>query len=212
MFPFWLINASVTDAEGIRSRLVSFPLTLFSSVCHIAFPMVPFKKQVGSAFPVYLFTHPLLLFHFCFCQVCLVDKIYFSTFTNWPLDLSYILKCQTAQIGTVKEKTCLRRVIGFTSLLWQSLYSCFQVWLIISPLLTWVISLADHITAGYRKLYFFCYSWQPLLGRFWRLFSHPEIKLSATGLVLHCWEEHPDPNEVPVSSIKGPGCVSSPLT
>lgn len=31
MFPFCLINASVTDAEGITSRLVSFPLSLFAS-------------------------------------------------------------------------------------------------------------------------------------------------------------------------------------
>ncbi len=87
----------------------------------------------------------------------------------------------------------------FTSLLWHSLYSPFQAWLIISPLLTWLISLADHIVAGYRKLNFFCWSWQwdgPLLGGFWRLFSHPGIKLSAVGPVLHCWEEHPDPNEV----------------
>lgn len=29
MFPLCLINASVTDAGGIRFRLVSFPLTVF---------------------------------------------------------------------------------------------------------------------------------------------------------------------------------------
>lgn len=63
--------------------------------------------------------------------------------------------------------------------------------------------------------FFFCWSCQwdgPLLGGFWRLLSHPEIKLSAAGPVPHCWGEHPDPNEVHVSSIKGPGCVSSSLT
>lgn len=47
---------------------------------------------------------------------------------------------------------------------------------------------------------------------FWRLFSHPEIKLSAAWPVPYCWEERPNPNEVHVSSIKGAGCVSSSLT
>lgn len=80
MFPFCLINASVTDAEGIRSRLVSFPWTLFSSVCHIAFPMVLFKKQTGSAFPVFLFTQPLLLF---LSNTSMSYGLHhFSTFTN----------------------------------------------------------------------------------------------------------------------------------
>lgn len=43
MFPLCLINASVTDAGRIRSRLVSF-----HRLCHIAFPMVLLKKQTGS--------------------------------------------------------------------------------------------------------------------------------------------------------------------
>lgn len=70
MFPFCLINASVTDAGGIRSRLVSFPLTLFSSDCHIAFPMFFFKKKkTGSVFPVYQCSCFYALFFFN--QICL---------------------------------------------------------------------------------------------------------------------------------------------
>ena len=104
MFPFCLINASVTDAEGIRSRLVSFPPTLFSSVCHIAFPVALFKKQTGSAFPVFILTQPIVVFFkCCFCQIRLVDQIFF--FLPSPADCWIILKCQTAQAGTVKQQT-----------------------------------------------------------------------------------------------------------
>lgn len=80
MFPFCLINASVADAEGITSRLVSFPLTLFSSVRHIAFPMVLFKKQTGSAFRVFPSARPSLfsvvVFGTCY------KKLFFLTNQN----------------------------------------------------------------------------------------------------------------------------------
>ena len=80
MFPFCLINASVTDAEGIRSRLVSFPPTLFSSVCHIAFPVVLFKKQTGSAFAAFLFFFFLLsscCFYVVFVKYVLQTRFFF---------------------------------------------------------------------------------------------------------------------------------------
>ena len=123
MFPLCLINASVTDAEGIRSRLVSFPPTLFSSVCHIAFPMVLLKKQAGSAFPVFLD----LLGCYCFClffggSLSSTPRRLFSFFFLLSqIDLGYKLKCQTAQPGTVKQKAFLCGAIRFTSLLWLAL-------------------------------------------------------------------------------------------
>lgn len=84
MFPFCLINASVTDAEGIRSRLVSFPSTLLSSDGHAASPMVLFKKQTGSAAPVFLHVfYSTIVFYVVFLKSntpCRLD--YFSTFTN----------------------------------------------------------------------------------------------------------------------------------
>lgn len=152
MFPFCLINASVTDAEGIRSRLVSFPPTLFSSVYHVAFSNGLFKETNRISFPCFSF----LLSRCCFYVVlsklsCRPDYFFHFHKVTAGLLESDTLKCQTAQPGTFKQKTFPQGAIGFTSLLWHSLHSCFQAWLIISPLLTWLISLADHITAGYRK-------------------------------------------------------------
>lgn len=123
------------------------------------------------------------------------------------------LKCQTASVLSNSRLMVWCGLLRFTP------NSSSQVWLIISPLLTWHISLADSIETGYRKWLFFslCVCWgckweESFLGGFWRLFGQPEIKLSAAGPVLHCWEEHRGPNEMHVSSIKGAGCVSSSLT
>ncbi len=115
MFPFCLINASVTDAGGIRSRLVSFPPALFSSVCHIAFPMVLFKKQTGSAFPVFLLTQPLL-FSCCFCQIQLTDQnMFFPLIQLTGGPQSDVLKCQTAQSGQGKSAVIIYTVDTLSS-------------------------------------------------------------------------------------------------
>lgn len=146
MFPLCLINASVTDAGRIRSRLVSFPLTLFSSVCHIAFPMVLFKKQTCSLFIIP--TWPPLLF-FCFFSPTLFSLSYTfdSRTSNWNVKLPRL--CQTADSWFGEGFAPLRSSVSRRTP---------RVWLIISPLLTWHISLADSIETGYRKWLFFSLS------------------------------------------------------
>lgn len=205
MFPLCLINASVTDAGRIRSRLVSFPLTLFSSVCHIAFPMVLFKKQTCSLFIIP--TWPLLFFFFHIVFVVI-------RFRQPHLKL----KCQTA---TVLSNSALLVWCGLlhsappfhTELIFSSVTHYFT-FINLTHQSRWL-----HRDRIQEVTFFFslrvcwgCKWEESFLGGFWRLFGRPEIKLSAAGPVLHCWEEHRGPNEMHVSSIKGAGCVSSSLT
>lgn len=157
MFPFCLINASVTDAEGIRSRLVSFPSSLFFPVfATLPFQWSFFKKQTGSAFPS-CFSQYRCFFFFCCCFFFLrcfhQTRLYKSA--AWPrLDK---LKCQTAQPGAVKQKLfppawCVR--FHFTAPELCVLLS--KAWLISSPLLTWLISVAGRIQeVTFLSLFFF---------------------------------------------------------
>lgn len=141
MFPLCLINASVTDAGGIRSRLVSF-----HGLCRIAFSMVLLKNQTGSA---------LLVYYFCSTIVVFV----------------FLISVWWAPAGPVKQQT-FRGWFHFTS-----------------PPLSDIVSSAAHyftlidMTQPSQQGSLTCADGAPT-----GLFSHPEIKPSAAGLLLHCWE------------------------
>lgn len=121
MFPFCLINASVADAEGITFRLVSFPLTLFSSACHIAFPMVLFKKQTGSAFLVFLSARPSLFFLFFFYSACYKKHVFCF--------LPPVIKSRTSKLFNSPVKPNISRSPDIS----------LKAWLIVSPLLSWLM-------------------------------------------------------------------------
>lgn len=79
MFPFCLINASVTDAEGITSRLVSFPLSLFSSAT-LPFQW-SFQRNKQDQFSLFFLLNRLLLFFFFLfvsCGSCRTDYVFHS--------------------------------------------------------------------------------------------------------------------------------------
>lgn len=211
MFPLCLINASVTDAGRIRSRLVSFPLTLFSSVCHIAFPMVLFKKQTCSLFIIP--TWPPLLF-FCFFSPHIVfvvvhfrqPHLKLKCQTATALSNSRLLVwrgfCSAPLLRFAPNSSSVTHYFTFINLTHQSRWLHRDR---IQEVTFFFLSLSLRVCWG-------CKWEESFLGGFWRLFGRPEIKLSAAGPVLHCWEEHRGPNEMHVSSIKGAGCVSSSPT
>lgn len=176
--------------------------------------MVLFKKQAGSAFPVSPILSAVIVWSFFFLSslfpssVPLRQDYFFSHFRKLTAAPRLHIEMSNCSAGRRQTTALPARCAPFHfTALALAVLLFFQAWLIVIwPLLTGLISLADHIAAGYRKFNFFLFYSQNQ-DRFWvdswRLFSRPEIKLSATVPVPHCWREHPDPNEVCIKRYKG---------